>query len=109
MTETIQYIRVETLPPYLSIPQAAKIRNCNPSHIYTLLGRKRFRAVKDGRKLLIETQSFLDDMASLKQAEIKLPPSRAAAAAREHAGVDRQLQDRRSRRLHRARLSALDL
>jgi excisionase family DNA binding protein len=64
-------------PALISVQKAAEIRNCARSYIYVLIGRGQIRARKDGRKCLIETQSLLDDMASLPLAKIA-PDKRAS-------------------------------
>jgi hypothetical protein len=72
---------MEALPPYIDVRLAAEIRRCHVSHIYSLLGRKRFKAVKDGTKLLIVTESFLEDMARLPEAKLAWPTNRKREAA----------------------------
>jgi excisionase family DNA binding protein len=71
---------VNGLPPYVSVRQAAQIRDCCVDHIYRLIGRGRIRAVKDGKLTKVETVSLLEDQASL-------PPAKIAMNAR-----DRQRQ-----------------
>jgi excisionase family DNA binding protein len=65
---------VNGLPPLLTITRAAEVRQCHTSYIYVLLGRGRIRAVKDGRKIMIDTVSLIEDLSALPPAKIAPHP-----------------------------------
>jgi excisionase family DNA binding protein len=82
---------VDGLPPFVTVKQAAEIRHCHEDHIYRLLGRGRLRAVKDGRKTLVETASLLTDLVNLPVAKIAMNARDRQRAAK--SGAAKQLQD----------------
>jgi hypothetical protein len=75
---------IDGLPPYVRMQEGCEIRNCSAGYMYTLLGAGRVRAKKDGPKLLIDTLSLLDDMASLPEARIT--PTKRERAKRAKLG-----------------------
>jgi excisionase family DNA binding protein len=62
---------IAALPPLLSIPKACEVRGCSRAHLYDLLAQGRARAVKDGKRTRVVTESLLADMAALPVAEIR--------------------------------------
>jgi hypothetical protein len=69
---------IALLPPYLPLKKFCETFNHSRSRAYQLLGEKKLRGKKDGDKLIIETESELERLASLPDANIK-PVVRGAA------------------------------
>jgi hypothetical protein len=80
--------QIMPLPPYLTVKRTIEFTGNCRAKIYQKIAAGRYRAVKDGAKTLVETQSVLDDIASLPPAQIgprkatPQPHSRDAAIAK---------------------------
>jgi hypothetical protein len=84
MSETTGYNAddfVRSLPPLITIQKACEVRQCHPSHMYVLAGKRRIRLVKDGKKTYVDTASLIADIMALPEADISPPVDRRRVTA----------------------------
>jgi excisionase family DNA binding protein len=66
-------------PLHASIVDVCRRHGCSRTLLYKLMSEKKIRAVKLGRRLLVDVASADSFFASLPQAEINVPSLRATA------------------------------